>query len=69
MECSLGLIVEITRAVDKAGRGGRTKASAVESLSRLSELEGKLYHILSLSLVYLSEYLLSDKSGGEESSD
>jgi hypothetical protein len=39
------------------------------SLSLSSELVGKLYHVLSLSLVYLSEYSLLDELGGEESSD
>jgi hypothetical protein len=50
---------------------GSTKSGRLEllSLSLSSELVGKLYYILSLSLVYLLEYSLSDESGDNKSSD
>jgi hypothetical protein len=50
---------------------GSTKSGGLEllSLSSSSELVGKLYHVSSLSLVYLSEYSSLDKSGSDESSD
>jgi hypothetical protein len=67
VECSLGPIIKITRVVDKADKGGRTRAGIIESSSKSSKSEGKLYHLSSLSLVYLLEYLSSNESKGEES--
>jgi hypothetical protein len=64
VECSLGPRVVSTKAVDEAnGRAG-----AAELSSELSESDGKLYHVSSLSLVCLSEWS-SNELGGEESSD
>jgi hypothetical protein len=65
------MAVEITSSVKGTGYMGSTKSGGLEllSLSSSSESVGKLYHISSLSLVYLLEYLLLDESGGNESSD
>jgi hypothetical protein len=67
----LRIAVEITSLVKGTGHMESTKSGRLElsSLFSSSELVGKLYYILSLSLVYLSEYLLLDESGGNESSD
>ncbi len=71
VECSLGPIVETIRAVDKAstGRIRRTKASVIKLSSSSSKSDGQLYHVSSLSLVYLSECSSSNELGGVESSD
>jgi hypothetical protein len=66
VECSLGLRVASTKAVDKAGN---RKASSAELLSESSESDGKLYHASSLSSVCSLERSLSEESGGEESSN
>jgi hypothetical protein len=66
VKCFLGLRVISTKAVDKASN---KKAGAAELSSKSSESDGKLYYISSLSLLCLLECLLSDKLGGEKSSD
>jgi hypothetical protein len=67
VEYSLGLrVVRIKVVNDEASNRG---ASVAELLSKSSESNSKLYHISSLSLVYLLEYSLSKESGGEESSN
>jgi hypothetical protein len=66
VEYSLGPIIESIKAVDKGTR--RIEASIIKLLSSLSESDGKLYHISSLSSIY-SESSLFDESGGEESSN
>jgi hypothetical protein len=58
----LGPRVASIKAVNKAGN---RRAGLAKSLSESSESDGKLYHVSSLSSVYLS----SDELGGEESSD
>jgi hypothetical protein len=67
VEYSLGLrVVRIKVVNDEASNRG---PSVAELLSKSSEFNSKLYHISSLSLVYLLEYSLSKESGGEESSN
>jgi hypothetical protein len=58
----LGLKVVITKAVNKASN---KKAGLTELLFESSEFNGILYHVFSLSLVYL----LSKESEEEKSSD
>ena len=62
MECSLGLRVVITKAVDEASN---RRASLAKLLSKSSESNSILYHASSLSLVYS----LSKELRGEESSN
>jgi hypothetical protein len=71
VEYSLYIVVEITSLVKGTGYMRSTKSGRLELLSLFSssELVGKLYYILSLSLVYLLEYSLLDELGGNESSD
>ena len=71
MEYSLRVVVETTTTLNKASAGytGSAIVGARELSSLSSELEGKLYHASSLSLLCSSEYSLSDESGGEESSN
>jgi predicted DNA-binding ribbon-helix-helix protein len=61
----LGPRVVSTKAVNKAGN---RRTSLVKLLSELSESNSKLYHISSLSLVYLLEWLFNE-SEEEESSN
>jgi hypothetical protein len=65
------MAVEITSSVEGIGYIGSTKSSRLELLFLFlsSKLVGKLYYTLSLSLVYLLECLLSDKSGSDKSSN
>jgi hypothetical protein len=65
------MVVEIISSVKVTGHMGSTKSGRLElsSLSPSSELAGKLYHISSLSSVYLLEYSLSDELGDNKSSD
>jgi hypothetical protein len=65
------MAVEIISLVKGTGYMGSTKSGKLELLSLFlsSELVGKLYHISSLSSVYLLEYSLSDELGGNKSSD
>ena len=65
------MAVEITSSIKDIGHMGSTKSSGLKllSLSSSSKLVGKLYHVLSLSLVCLLEYSLLDELGGNESSN
>ena len=65
------MAVEIISSVKGTGHMGSTKSGGLKllSLSLSSELVGKLYHVLSLSLVCLLECLLLDELGGNKSSD
>jgi hypothetical protein len=71
VECSLRTAVETIISVDGIDRTGSTKASGLKSSSSSSSSKsvGKLYYTSSSSSVCLLECLLSDESGGEESSD
>jgi hypothetical protein len=62
VECSLGLRVVITKAVNEASN---RRASVAKSSSESSESNSKLYYRSSSSLVFS----LSEELGGEESSN
>jgi hypothetical protein len=64
VKCFLGLRVISTKAVNKASN---KRAGTAELSSKSSESNGKLYHVSSLFLVYLLEYLLFDELEGEKS--
>ena len=66
VECSLGPRVVSTKVVNEAGN---RRASIAKLSSKSPESNNTLYHVSSLSLVNSLEYLLSNKLGGEESSN
>jgi len=64
----------VTREITAVERGvaeciGRVRLSATISSLLLDESESILYHLSSLSLVYILEYSSSNELRGEESSD
>jgi hypothetical protein len=68
VKCSLQSVFGSIKAKIGVAHIGRVRLGAIESSSLSSKLNGKLYHVSSLSIVALL-YTNSSESGGDESSN